>query len=343
MASEVAQQSTGSVFAAPAHPAVPAGWAGRLRPLLIKLLPVAAAAAALGVQLAVPNQQTFAVNEQYATLLKVVLALNVLFCALSLVSGRLGPWLKDNAPLAAAGLALLTVWDLITLKFGLLPLPYFPGPDKVLAALTEDWKLIFTSAFYSLRLLVTGYLFGALAGLITGTLMGWSRRWHYWVSPVMKGIGPIPATAWIPLAMVIFPTSFQASASLVALAVWFPVTVMTGSGIANVRNAFFEVARTLGAGERFLIFRVAIPAAFPTIFVGLFMGLGASFLVLIVAEMIGVKAGLGWYISWVQGWAEYSKVYACLFVISLIFSGVIGLLFKIRDRVLVWQKGLIKW
>jgi NitT/TauT family transport system permease protein len=237
----------------------------------------------------------------------------------------------------------VTIWEVVTLKLGLLPLPYFPGPDKVLGALAEDWKLIGTSAFYSLRLLFTGYLVGALAGLGTGILMGWSKRWHYWVSPAMKVIGPIPATAWIPLAMVIFPTSFQASASLVALAVWFPVTVMTGSGIANVRNAYFEVARTLGANDRFLVFRVAIPAAFPTIFVGLFMGLGSSFLVLIVAEMIGVKAGLGWYISWVQGWAEYSKVYACLIVIAVIFSSVIALLFKFRDRMLVWQKGLIKW
>lgn len=311
--------------------------------ILSSFLPVAAAALALGVHINAPNEQTFAINEQYRTLLGALLAVNIALFSVSLAPSRVRPWLKQYAPLAAASLALLTLWDVITLKLGLLPLPYFPGPDKVLGALAEDWKLIGTSAFYSLRLLFTGYLVGALAGLVTGILMGWSKRWHYWVSPVMKVIGPIPATAWIPLAMVIFPTSFQASASLVALAVWFPVTVMTGSGIANVRNAFFEVARTLGASDRFLIFRVAIPAAFPTIFVGLFMGLGSSFLVLIVAEMIGVKAGLGWYLSWVQGWAEYSKVYACLMVIALIFSSVIALLFKFRDRVLVWQKGLIKW
>ena len=60
---------------------------------------------------------------------------------------------------------------------------------------------------------------------------------------------------------------------------------------------------------RYLIFRVAIPAAMPNIFIGLFMGLGASFLTLVVAETVGVKAGLGWYVHWAQGWAEYGKVY----------------------------------
>ena len=73
------------------------------------------------------------------------------------------------------------------------------------------------------------------------------------------------------------------------------------------------------------------------------MGLGTSFLVLIVAEMIGVKAGLGWYLTWAQGWAEYSKVYGCLAIVAAIFSTIIALLFRVRDRVLVWQKGVIRW
>ncbi len=207
----------------------------------------------------------------------------------------------------------------------------------------NDWQLLAVSTFYSLRLLFTGYFIGILLGFITGVSIGWNKRCNYWIMPVLKVIGPIPATAWIPIAMSVFPTSFLASVFLIVLAVWFPVTVMTSSGIANVRNAFFEVARTLGANQRYLIFRVAIPAAFPMIFIGLFMGLGASFLTLIVSEMLGVKAGLGWYINWAQGWAEYSKVYATLIVIAVIFSSLITLLFKFKDRVLIWQRGLIKW
>ena len=71
----------------------------------------------------------------------------------------------------------------------------------------------------------------------------------------------------------------------------FPVAVLTWSGVASVNAAYYDVARTLGANQRFLIFKVAIPAALPQVFVGLFMGLGASFAVLVTAEMMGVKAG----------------------------------------------------
>ena len=89
----------------------------------------------------------------------------------------------------------------------------------------------------------------------------------------------------------------------------------------------------------YLIFRVAIPAAMPNIFIGLFMGLGASFLTLVVAETVGVKSGLGWYVSWAQGWAEYGKVFAALVIMAAFFSTIMTVLFKVRDRVLVWQKG----
>ncbi len=59
------------------------------------------------------------------------------------------------------------------------------------------------------------------------------------------------------------------------------------------QQQLLDVARVLGANNRFLIFKVAIPAAMPHVFVGLFMGLSFSFAILVVAEMLGVKAGLG--------------------------------------------------
>ena len=225
----------------------------------------------------------------------------------------------------------------------MLPLPYFPGPDAVLQAILDDYALLFECTWRSLWLLALGYVAGTLVGLGSGILIGWNRHARYWIMPILKFIGPIPATAWVPLALVLFPTTFFASVFLIALSAWFPVTVMTSSGVSNVRVAYLDVARTLGARPWFLVFRVAIPSALPSIFVGLFMSLTTSFLTLIVAEMLGVKSGLGWYVSSARDWAEYSKVYAALLITAVFFSSLMTLLFKVRDRVLVWQKGVIKW
>ncbi|MCX7745356.1 MAG: ABC transporter permease subunit [Clostridia bacterium] len=310
---------------------------------LLYILPLAVLIIDLSLHWVLPNKQSFSKTKVYPFLLEVLICLYITFLVLSVMFKKVREKLLHKVPLLTAAFILLEVWDMVTLKLKLLPLPYFPGPDKVLSVLASDWQLLGISTFYSLRLLFTGYFIGIALGFITGVSIGWNKHCHYWIMPVLKIIGPIPATAWIPIAMTVFPTSFWASVFLIVLAVWFPVTVMTSSGIANVRNAYFEVAKTLGASQRYLIFKVAIPAAFPMIFIGLFMGLGGSFITLIVSEMLGVKAGLGWYINWAQGWAEYSKVYATLIVIAFIFSSLISLLFKLRDRILIWQRGLIKW
>ena len=257
--------------------------------------------------------------------------------------GSAGPALRRRTPwLVALGL-FFTVWELATAKFGWLPLPFFPPPQSILEVYTDDLPKLLDSVFASVKLQLGGYIIGATIGFLTGVSIGWSRSVGYWVHPVLRFIGPLPATAWLPIAFFTFPSSWSASTFLIALATGFPVTVLTWSGVASVSSAYYDVARTLGAKPSFLVLKVAIPAALPHVFVGLFMGLGSSFAVLVVAEMIGVKAGLGWYLQWAQGWAAYANMYAALIVMSLLCSGAITLLFKTRDRLLVWQKGVVKW
>ena len=257
--------------------------------------------------------------------------------------GRTGAALRQRAPWLLVLGSFVTLWELATAKFAWLPLPFFPPPQAIIEVYTDDLPKLLDSVLASVKLQLGGYVIGAAVGFLTGVSIGWSRSVGYWVHPVLRFIGPLPATAWLPIAFFTFPSSWSASTFLIALATGFPVTVLTWSGVGSVSSAYYDVARTLGAKPSFLVLKVAIPAALPHVFVGLFMGLGSSFAVLVVAEMIGVKAGLGWYLQWAQGWAAYANMYAALIVMSLLCSGAITLLFKVRDRLLVWQKGVVKW
>ncbi|HLG80958.1 MAG TPA: ABC transporter permease subunit [Bradyrhizobium sp.] len=257
--------------------------------------------------------------------------------------GAAGRALRLRAPWLLAIGVVLALWEVATAKFAWLPLPFFPPPQAIVEVYTDDLPKLLDSALASAKLQLGGYVIGAILGFVTGVAIGWSRAVGYWVHPVLRFIGPLPATAWLPIAFFTFPSSWSASTFLIALATGFPVTVLTWSGVASVSSAYYDVARTLGAKPSFLVLKVAIPAALPHVFVGLFMGLGSSFAVLVVAEMIGVKAGLGWYLQWAQGWAAYANMYAALIVMSLLCSSAITLLFWTRDRLLVWQKGTVKW
>ena len=302
-----------------------------------------AVAIALGLHGFAAPSQSPAEALLYIYFLSGLLIAAIFAAAVQPLSSRLRNWMRNSCPLIAAAVFFLVVWELVTSVLRWLPLPYFPGPSGVLLSLVNDRAVLFDSTWHSLVLLLGGYTLGVAVGLVSGICIGWFPRARYWGMPILKIVGPIPATAWIPLAMVLSPSAMFSAIGLIGLAVWFPVTMLTASGISNTRASYLDVARTLGAGRAYLIFNVAIPAAMPSIFIGLFMGLGASFLTLVVAETVGVKSGLGWYVSWAQGWAEYGKVYAALLIMAAFFSTIMTALFKVRDRVLAWQKGVIKW
>jgi NitT/TauT family transport system permease protein len=274
------------------------------------------------------------------------LSVSVVLAALQVPFTGVRAWLAETGPILAAALVVLAGWELATDGLRLLePALYFPSPATVLASMVDDRVLLFDSTWHSLVLLLSGYALGVLAGLISGVVIGWFAPARYWGMPLLKIIGPIPATAWVPLAMILTPSALHGLSAvlLIALAVWFPVSMLTISGVANTRASYLDVARTLGANSRYLVFRVALPAAMPNIFLGLFMGLGASFLTLVVAENVGVTSGLGWYFNWAQTNAEYGKLYGAIVIMAAFFSTIMTLLFKVRDQVLVWQKGQLKW
>ncbi len=290
-----------------------------------------------------PGQPT----TKYPFYLFVLLGAGALFGIAPLIgrfNRHLGGFLREKAAFYSVIILAVNVLNILTKKFGVLPAIFFPAPDRVIGVLATDWRFLLLDCLASsAKLLFLGFLLGAFAGLVTGIAIGFSRRAAYWITPVMRILGPIPSTAWIPIVLVALPSTFSGGVFLIALSVWFPTTVMTSSGIANVQNAFFEVASTLGATRRYQIFHVGIPAAMPHIFIGLFTGACSSFITLMTAEMIGVKSGIGWYVNWQREMLSYANVYAGLILIAVGFFILITLFFKVRDHLLVWQKGVIKW
>jgi NitT/TauT family transport system permease protein len=305
------------------------------------LIAAAAWAAAALVTVALPDVVPWGSANLFAGIMSggaLVLA------ALALIVPRLGrggrgfvhygPWL------IAIGV-WFTLWELTTAKFGWLPKPFFSPPNGLLNVYITEAPRLLICIGYTLRLWSLGFLIGVIVGYAIGVGLGWSKRFSYWGMPILKLIGPVPATAWIPVTFYFFPTTFAASVFIVALASGIPVMILTSSGVAAVDRAYYDVGRNLGASESYLISKIAVPASLPHVFVGLFMGLYYSFAVLVVAEMLGAKFGLGWYIQFQTAYSGYANVYATLVIMALICAGIVKLLFMARDRLLGWQKAFI--
>jgi NitT/TauT family transport system permease protein len=309
------------------------------------LVPLAALALVLLLHKALPIYKGYRpkVFPYFTWLLYILIGWFLFRAVLSVFNQKEREKLSYKSTFIAAGFLLLGIYNIITLKFNIIPSLYFPAPERIIGIFINDWLFILRCLIYSMRLLLGGFFLGAFLGVLTGTLIGWSPKFNYWIMPFIRIVGPIPSTAWIPIALVIFLKPTSASVFLIALGVWFPTTVLTSSGIMNVSKNYFEVASTLGAGTFRNILTIALPAAAPSIFAGLFNGTSACFLTLMAAEMIGCKFGIGWYINWQRETLAYANVYAAFIVIALTFSFLIGFQFKIRNRVLSWQKGTIRW
>lgn len=322
--------------------------AQKLADTAITLLPVVSGLAAMLEYALLPN--AFA-NPRPATYFVFLL---ILFC---LYTGALGVGLvqltkgnkhlmqrlRHKAPLYTLLFLLLLVYDFLTLKTAILLQPFLPCVNSIFNIVWDDREYLIISALYSLRLLFFGYFIGVITGLVTGIACGYSPKVRYWVDPVIKFLGPIPSSTWIPIMMVLVSGHFfGASVFIIALGVWFAVTVASMTGISNVDKEYFEAAKTLGASEQQLVFRVAIPHAMPSILQGMTQGMSTACTALMIAEMMGVEAGLGWYITWAKAWASYNKMFAALIVICLLFTAVTKVLNMVKKRVLRWQIGVVK-
>ncbi len=262
-------------------------------------------------------------------------------------------WVSRYAPLRlAAAVLAFCVWDLITLKFNWMTLPYFPWPEcGVRSRLVEDRALLFESTWHSLLLLVTGYAGRREpAGLVIWRTHRLVRLpCAYWGMPVLKILGPLRGHRPHTFALVMTLSSQSFVSAVAAIRFRRLVPRDDADRTAGVFQRPHFLSRrgpySWGGARAILIFRVALPAAMPNIFLGLFHGVGAaSFLTLIVAETVGVQAGLGWYLTWQEGYVEYGKVYAALLIMAVFFSTLMSLLFRVRtNHVLRWQKGVIKW
>lgn len=267
-----------------------------------------------------------------------LLALYGIFFIISFKNEKLSENLAYKASLFAFVFAILIIYDLLTLKFSILPLPYFAWLDMILNSMIADKGFLFESTLASLKLLFTGYFIGAILGIITGILAGYSKKVDYWVDPFLKLLGPIPTTTWIPVVMVLATSLFGGAVFIIGLGVWFQTTLATMTGIKNVDKSYYEAAKTLGANENELVRKIAIPSASPNIFQGLISGMSSACTSLIVAEMLGVESGLGWYITWKSSWADYSSMYGAIIILALTFIIVNIILKKISSKALRWQK-----
>ena len=176
--------------------------------LVIMLLPVICGFIAVIEYWEVPNGSP---NSHPYTYVWAVAAFMTAYALYALAAGikyrkgdrRTAEDLRYRAPLFSAFFLLLTFYDYLTLKTGILSQPFVPCMNSILNIAWEDRAYLLECTLHTLRLLFLGYFIGIALGLVTGITCGYSEKARYWINPVIKFLGPIPTATWIPIIMVV--------------------------------------------------------------------------------------------------------------------------------------------
>ncbi|HZP98508.1 MAG TPA: ABC transporter permease [Reyranella sp.] len=229
---------------------------------------------------------------------------------------------QERALAILSPLAVLVVWQLCS-TMGWIDQRYVPSPVSIAQA---GWDLALSGRLAldigaTLRRLVVGYVLGAVPGVALGMVMGLNRWVRAAIDPLIAAIYPIPKIALLPLLMLAFGLGDGSKVAVVAMSVLFLTVINTTSGVVQLDQIYFDVARNYGTPWYKLFLRVILPGALPTIFAGLRISLGVSLVVLVSAEFVASDAGIGALI-----WASWQTLVVENMFVGIIVITVLGVL-----------------
>ncbi|MCH1865642.1 ABC transporter permease [Nocardioides sp. CFH 31398] len=178
----------------------------------------------------------------------------------------------------------------------------------------------------TLRVLA-GFALAAVLAIPLGVLMGRFALVNAALDPAVNLFRPIPATAWVPLVLLIIGFGSQATVFLITLSAFFPILLNTLGATREVSPRLVEAARMLGTRPAGILLRVVVPAATPGIVSGLRIGLGLAWVILVLGESNGIDTGLGSMITLAREQVRTDRI-----VVGMIVIGVAGFC---SDRLLV--------
>ncbi|MDT7834535.1 ABC transporter permease [Aquabacterium sp. OR-4] len=219
---------------------------------------------------------------------------------------------------------LLLIWHLATtyrwdfyIRFTNLPTPLEVAQQ--LGKAMDSTKFMHNVGM-SLRRIAIGFAVASLLGVGLGLAIGRYKLLRQLMFPAIEALRPIPAIAWVPISIMLWPDNEVSIVFITFIGAFFPILLNTVAGVQAVDAVLLRAGQCLGAREPQLMWHVVLPGAAPQVFTGLAVGMGVAWVSLIAAEMISGQFGVGYFT-----WEAYSLISYADIVLGMITIGVLGL------------------
>ncbi|WP_111858465.1 ABC transporter permease [Acinetobacter sp. CFCC 10889] len=228
--------------------------------------------------------------------------------------------------LGATSLILcLIFWQALAqfkVNLGLINFSNVPTPLEVVDAFVQFFQMPTALAHLKasvLRVLI-GFALAGVMGVILGLIIGQYKKIATILFTPLEVLRPIPAVAWIPLAILIFPSSETSMVFITFIGAIFPILLNTIHGVEAVDPRLVASAKSLGASNFAIVKEVIIPGALPNMITGLSIGMGTCWFCLVTAEMISGQLGIGYFT-----WESFTLQNYSSIVVGMLLIGALGM------------------
>jgi ABC-type nitrate/sulfonate/bicarbonate transport system permease component len=231
--------------------------------------------------------------------------------------------------------ALLGVWEYVGQRSESFA---FAPPSSVVPAAREMIASgeLAAAATDSLTALLLGFALAAVVGVAIGYAMGWWRTVGRTLDPFVAAAFVVPIASLVPLIIIWMGLGLAPTVLVVFLFAVFEILLNAAGGVRNVDRAMIDVARSFGASQRTLLWRVALPASLPFVFVGLRIGAARALKGMVLAEMLLAITGLGGLII------EYSAAFqmdrVLVVILTIVFMGI-----ALQAAVIAAERWVMRW
>jgi len=244
----------------------------------------------------------------------------------------------ERALIIIGPLIILVLWYILP-KLGVIKEFFLPNPLRVCSELLTLFtqKRVLVDIGYTLYRAILGFFFAALWGIPAGLLLGYYAKLYRMFEVVIDFFRSLPATALIPLALIIFASGETARVFIVLFACGLVLIINSAYGVRSCNITRLQVAEIMRASTPQKFYTVIFREALPEIFAGLRVSLSLSLILVVVSEMfIGTRIGLGQKIYDAQLMNHIAEMYGLILI-----TGLLG--YCMNKFFVLFERHIIHW
>jgi len=244
----------------------------------------------------------------------------------------------SSAASVAFFVGVLAIWKLASDARVINPL-WFPGPDRAFAKLWE-WAssgVLWPALGKTVWRMLAGWMTACIVGVLLGAAIASSPIARRLLQPSAEFLRPLPASAVLPIAILVLGLSDAMIVFVVAFGSVWPVLLGAIHGFASLEPRLVEVGRILRLGAWRRAWALQLPGALPDIFAGMRVSIAIALIVTVASEMLSSQPGIGYLMLLAARSFRSADIFAGVIVLGALGFVANAAVQRLEDRWLRWR------